>query len=275
MTILVTGATGTVGRQVVGHLLDAGEHVRALTRDPSRAQLPDGVEVVPGDLDDASSLTPVLRGVTAAHLICFGSSGVLTNGAELVTQLQRADVQRCTVLTDWDESTLQPALTAAGMAWTHLCPVAFMANALEDLAPSIRDEGLIRVAGELPGADVHESDIGAVAAAALTGDGHAGQTYLLTGPQALTTADKLRIIGEVIGRDLSLVVMTPDEARARWRAEGHSEEMLTFMLELELSPPDVGSQVQPTVQEVTGRPALTFADWAETHADAFRAGTTA
>ena len=74
MTILVTGATGTVGRRVVEQLLERGEHVRAVTRDPARAEFPAGVDVVRGDLADPASLESALEGVTGVHLITFGGA---------------------------------------------------------------------------------------------------------------------------------------------------------------------------------------------------------
>lgn len=100
MKILVTGATGNIGRHVVGQLLDAGHRVLALTRNPDRAELPAGAEVVRGDLTDASTLEPLLEGVEGLHLITFGGAAGedLTNGHEIVEGARRAGVQRVTVL---------------------------------------------------------------------------------------------------------------------------------------------------------------------------------
>lgn len=272
MTMLVTGATGTVGRWVVHHLLDAGLPVRALSRTPERADLPSEVEVVGGDLDDVTTLVPALDGVTAVHLIAFGSRGTLTNGPAIVAALQDAGVERCTVLVDWDDTSLQPALDEAGFPWTHVMPVEFMANKLTDWADAVRTEGVVREVSDEPSALIHESDIGAVAAAALVSGRHVGEHLLLTGPEALTPTEQVAALAEATGRPLHFERMTPEEAAVRWRAEGLDEEMVAFKLELAgyRATDDTGAVPLDTVERVTGRPALTFRQWAEEHADAFR-----
>ncbi|MGW0480359.1 NAD(P)H-binding protein [Nonomuraea sp. NPDC003214] len=272
MTILVSGATGNVGRPLVEQLLAAGHPVRALTRDPAKAGLPAGVEVVAGNLADAGSLAGAFAGVTAVHLISFDASDYrpLANGPELVDLAIRSGVRRVTVLKGGvGKSPLEEAIEASGLEWTYLAPVEFMSNALEWAGP-IAAEGVVRdgFAGSRS-AMVHEADIAAVAAAALTGDGHAGQEYWLTGPEALTPPDKVRVIGEVLGRELRFVELSRDEMVERWRAEGYSDEDVDFFLMVRTDPPVDGSTVLPTVEEVTGRPARTFAQWVGEHAAAF------
>ncbi|SDH88325.1 NAD(P)H-binding [Sinosporangium album] len=168
MTVLVTGATGNVGRHLVAQLLDAGHRVRALTRDPSKAALPPGAEVVGGNLTDAPGLARAFDGVTAAHLINFNGEdySLLANGPEITDLAREAGVRRVTVLKGSpDKSPLEQAVEASGLAWTHLGPVEFMCNALEWTA-SVRDEGVVREAfPEARSAMVHEADIAAVAAA--------------------------------------------------------------------------------------------------------------
>ncbi|NEE43160.1 NAD(P)H-binding protein, partial [Streptomyces sp. SID8455] len=177
MTILVTGATGTVGRRVVEQLLERGEHVRALTRDPARAEFPAGVEAVRGDLADPASLEGALEGVTGLHLITFdgGLFAPLATGEEILERARAAGVRRATVLNGGGDTPMETAVRASGLAWTVVMPVEFMANALE-WAPGIKAEGVVREPFvDRLSAMVHESDIGAVAATALTEDGHGGQ----------------------------------------------------------------------------------------------------
>ncbi len=273
MTILVTGATGTVGRHVVGELIEAGQRVRALTRDPARASFPAGVEVVAGDLTVTDSLVPVLEGVTAVHLITFGGDdyGSLRNGQEIVDLAVKAGVRRVTVLGGWDEGTLEPAVKASSLSWTFLQPTEFMANALQ-WAESIRTEGVVRepFAGATT-AMVHEADIAAVAARALVEDGHAGRAYGLTGPERLNIPDKVRVIGEAIGRQIRFVELTEQEAREKMAAEGQPEELIEFLVNVFGNVPEEPNIVNSNVEKVTGRPARTFAEWAAEHADAFRA----
>ncbi|GGJ96627.1 nucleotide-diphosphate-sugar epimerase [Pilimelia anulata] len=272
MTILVTGATGNVGRPLVELLLAAGQQVRALTRNPARAGLPAGVEVAAGDLTDTSTLAEAFAGVRAVHLISFNGADFspLANGAEIAELVAKAGVERVTILKgDVDKSPLEQAVEASGVQWTHLAPVEFMSNALE-WAASIRDEGVVREAfPEARSAMVHEADIAAVAATALTADGHAGQEYWLTGPQALTAPGKVAILAEVLGRPIRYVELSRDEIVAQWRGEGYSDSDIEFFLTMRTNPPEAGYTVLPTVEEVTGKPARTFTQWVREHADTF------
>ncbi|MDP4503325.1 SDR family oxidoreductase [Nonomuraea turcica] len=274
MTILVTGATGMVGRRIVAQLVERGVPVRALTRNPATARLPAAVEVACGDLTAPQSLAPALEGVTALHLITVTGSGYsdfapLETGFEIAELAAKAGVRRVSVLSSWDECSVEEALRAGDLAWTRLLCVEFMANAL-DWAASIRDEGVVRVFGNHPGAVVHEDDIAAVAVAALAEDGHAGQSYMLTGPDALTPAERVRMIGEAVEREIRFEELSEEQYRASLRAAGESDEMIEFAVQLGANPPDAASAVLPTVEQVTGRPGRTFAQWAADHAAAFR-----
>ncbi|MFD4749863.1 NAD(P)H-binding protein [Streptomyces rubiginosohelvolus] len=273
MTILVTGATGTVGRRVVEQLLERGEHVRALTRDPERAEFPAGVEVVGGDLEDPASLAPALRGATGLHLITFGGAlfAPLETAGEILALAKEAGVRRVTVLHGGGETPMETAVRASDFAWTVVMPVEFMANALE-WAPGIRSEGVVREPFvDRLSAMVHESDIGAVAAVALTEDGHGGQEYLVTGPEALTVRDKTTDIAAARGADVELVELTEEQALETWRGQGMPEDVIAFLIDVYRDTPPEGRTVLDTVEKVTGRPARTFAQWAEEHAHAFRA----
>ncbi|MFD7666226.1 NAD(P)H-binding protein [Streptomyces sp. NPDC059788] len=272
--ILVTGATGTVGRQVVAELLARGYAVRALTRDVSKASFPAGVEAVQGDLADPDTLIPALEGVTGLHLITFGGAyfAPLETGPRILELARAAGVRRVTVLHGGGPSLLEDAVRAdEGVDWTVLMPVEFMSNALE-WAPGIVASDEVRapfVSGL--SAMVHEGDIGAVAAVALTEEGHGGQEYVITGPELLTVVDKVAAISAARGRETVLVELNEEEAVAQWRAAGHSEEVIGFLVEAFGNTPEVGRTVVDTVEKVTGRPARTFAQWAAEHADAFTA----
>ncbi|MGW0191070.1 NmrA family NAD(P)-binding protein [Streptomyces sp. NPDC003362] len=272
--ILVTGATGTVGRQVVAELLARGHAVRALTRDAAKADLPSGVEVVQGDLTEPDSLVPALEGVTGLHLITFGGAyfGPLETGPRILERAHAAGVRRVTVLHGGGPSPLEDAVRADdGVDWTVLMPVEFMANALE-WADGIVASGEVREPFvDRLSAMVHEGDIGAVAAVALTEEGHGGQEYVITGPELLTVGDKVAAIAAARGREIALVELTEEQAVARWRGEGRPEEVIGFLLEMYGDTPEVGRTVVDTVEKVTGRPARTFAQWATEHADAFAA----
>ncbi|MEV4171126.1 NAD(P)H-binding protein [Nonomuraea sp. NPDC049709] len=271
MTYLVTGATGSVGRHVVAHLLRAGHRVRALTRDPGRARLPREVEVVRGDLARTDTLVPALRGVTGVHLIDVADSAYapLQNGREIVELVRDAGVRKVTLLSGWSAGTLEPAVIGSDLDWTYVQPTEFMANALAWAEP-VRTRGVVEEPfGATRTAMVHEADIGAVVATALTEDGHRGHSYGLTGPELLDVPAKVRILSEAIGREIAFVELTVDEMRERYRAQGVPEEMIEFQIDVFGNVPADAYRVTPTVEQVTGRPPRTFAQWAAEHVDRF------
>lgn len=269
--ILVTGATGTVGRHVVAQLIAAGQSVRALTRNPATANLPDGVQVVSGDLTAPDTLTSALIGVTAMHLINFNGDdyALLQTGAQIVALAAQAGVQRVTVLRGGEKGSVEQAVEASSLAWTYLEPVEFMSGVL-DWAESIRSEGVVRAAfADRKSAMIHEADIGAVAAAVLTQDGHAGKTYTLTGREVLTPPEMVRTIGRVLGRGLQFIKLTEAQAREQWRQAGFSDEVIEFFVWAHSNTPPEGYTVAPTVEQITGHPPRTLAQWVAEHADAF------
>ncbi|MGV9315862.1 NmrA family NAD(P)-binding protein [Streptomyces sp. NPDC003691] len=276
MTNLVAGATGTVGRQLVAELLDRGQAVRALTRDLTKADFPAGVEVFEGDLTDPESLVAALKGVTGLHLITFGGPYLtpLETGPRILELAREAGVRRMTVLNGGGDTPLETAVRESGFDWTVVMPVEFMANALS-WADGIRERDEVREPFvDRLSAMVHEGDIGAVAAVALSEEGHAGRTYLLSGPEVLTVKDKTEILARARGRSIALVELSRDEAVAQWRAAGQPEDVVEFLLEVYGNTPEVGRTVNDTVERVTGRPARTFEQWAAAHAQAFTAAGT-
>ncbi|MGC7096987.1 NAD(P)H-binding protein [Amycolatopsis lurida] len=272
MTILVTGATGNVGGHVLRQLLERGVPVRALTRNPAAAKLPDGVEVVAGDLAAPETLEAAFDGVSAAYLITFdGSDGAaLSTGPQVAKLAIEAGVRHVTMLWSGQPGPFEADIAASGLSWTTLQPVEFMSNTLL-WAESIRAEGVVRdpFAG-LRSAMVHEADIAAVAVETLLGTGHEGREYVLSGPEVLTVPDKIEQLGAAIGRELRFIELTEEQARARLRDMGASPEAVDHVIGWYADPPVEGYTVVDTVERVTGRPARTFARWAAENAGAFR-----
>jgi uncharacterized protein YbjT (DUF2867 family) len=278
VTILVTGATGNVGRHVVDQLVGAGERVRALTRNASTAGLPDGVEVVQGDLARPETLSPALAGVDRVYLF-----PVAETVREFVDIAGRSGVRRIVVLSSAAAEqdggnaigryhrTVERAVEDADVEWTHLRPGPFMMNTLWQWGPSIAAENVVRAPyGDAAQAPIHEADIAAVATTALREDGHAGRAHALTGPESLTQVEQARAIGAAIGRDVVFEELSPDQAREHWRRMGVPAQVVNALLGF--LPAAVGrpARVLPTVEQVTGRPARTFAQWAAEHASDFR-----
>jgi uncharacterized protein YbjT (DUF2867 family) len=278
MTILVIGATGMVGRHVVAGLVEAGQRVRALTRTPSAASFPDGVEVAGGDLTDPPSLEPALNGVEKLYLFPVGRTA-----RDVLATAKRAGVRRVVVLSgalaDTDDSedrylAVERAVEASGLDWTHVRPGEFAANWL-DWAPSIKEGRVVRrpyaTAVTQP---THEADIAAVAATVLVEDGHAGRTYTLAGPEALTIAAQVDAIGAAIGATVRFEELDPAEARAEWIGNGYPEPFVDWMFamwaESARNPAPTNEQWAGVVPRLTGRPARTFGQWATDHSADFR-----
>jgi uncharacterized protein YbjT (DUF2867 family) len=258
---------------VVYGLLRAGESVRAVTRVPEKAGLPDGVDVVRGDLTDPTSLKPALDGVDRMYLFPVPET------AEAVVRLAvAARVRRIVVLSsvsagypDGDLSgdhhrPVERAVETCGVEWTHVRPGEFMVNTL-NWAPSIRAEDVVRDPyGEATSAMVHEADIADVAVTALLEDGHTGAKYTLTGPESLTKVERVRVLAEVLGRDIRFEELTPRQARQVWIDRGVPAEATDWLVR----EPEGETVVGPTAEQVTGRPARTFAQWVADHRADFR-----
>ncbi|MFC4598363.1 NAD(P)H-binding protein [Cohnella hongkongensis] len=270
MTILVTGATGTVGRHVTEMLAKREKRVRALSREPEQARwkLPESVEIVAGNLMRAETLQDALQGVEAMFLIVSSDEpgANLETPPEVVSLAEEAGVRRVVVLVGYEEGRTEAALKTSGMQWTLVKPAEFMANALSDWQESIRREGVVReFYGAALSAKVHEGDIAAVAVAALLEDGHHGRSYSLTGPEAITRRQSVEAIAAAIGKPILFIERSEEEARQHWRNEGYDEESLDFFVQMAKQPPEAGYTVLPTVEQVLGRPARTFAEWAAEH----------
>jgi uncharacterized protein YbjT (DUF2867 family) len=273
MTILVTGATGTVGRHLVGQLVQMGQSVRALTRNPTKANFAPNVEVIVGDLTQPTTLKAALAGVAGLHLITFGGDdyALLQSGAQIVEMAEEAGVKRVTVLRGSEKGTVETALEQSSLNWTFLQPVEFMSGVL-DWANTIREEGVVRLGFvHRKTAIVHEADIAAVAAVALTQTGHGGKTYWITGGEVLTPCRMVRTISTIIHRDIQLIELTEAQVRERWREGGFTDEVIDFFVWAHGNTPPEGYTVVPTVEQVTGKPPRTFAQWVMEHADEFRA----
>jgi uncharacterized protein YbjT (DUF2867 family) len=275
--ILVTGATGNAGAAVVRALANSGERVRALVRDADRAPLPAGVEVVVGDLNEPSTMTPHLAGVTAIFLLS-GYEGL----EETLANMRRAGVERVVLLSssaapagDLTNAVAryhivsERAVRQSGLGWTFLQPNTFMTNTFQWLS-QLRQGDVIRAPfPDTRVATIDPGDIGAVAAVALTSGASEGRAYRLSGPESLSPADRVAILAEVLGRDLRFEGQTDDEARVELSAAMPAEYVdafFRFFVDGDLDE----SAVLPTVQEITGEAPRSFEAWARAHAESFR-----
>jgi (4-alkanoyl-5-oxo-2,5-dihydrofuran-3-yl)methyl phosphate reductase len=278
--ILITGATGTVGSEVIKALLPAeAGRVRVLTRDPG-AVFPDGTRKVVADLGD-SDLAPVLDGVHAVFLVTDGLH-IGAHDRRLIAAAQRAGVERIVKLSvrnvghDGNDpiTTLhragEEAIRDSGIGWTFLRPTAFMSNALNWAGMLAASQVVYWPFAAGRAAVVDPTDIAAVAAACLTEDGHNHRVYELTGPEPLSPADQVATLSKVLGRDLSYAEADPADSLAQMVSYGMPEDLAHAVIELFRSTTEpYNSEPTGDVTTVTGRPARSFTDWAQAHRTAF------
>ncbi len=284
--ILVTGATGTTGSEVVRQLAAAGVPVRAFVRDAGKAaslRLP-GVEIAVGDLDRPETLVPALDGVDRLFLLTSVDPRQVEQQGHAVDAAQRAGVRHVVKLSvlgagldasqsiaRWHGQT-EKQIEKSGMAWTHLRPHYFMQNTL-GFAASIAARGALHAPmrdGRIGLVDTR--DIAAVAACVLTRSGHEGKVYDITGPEALSFHDIAARIGEVTGREVAYVDVSPSDAE-KWFVAGGMPVWLADALVgfFGIFAAGHASATTRVIEDVTGTPARTFAQFVAEHAHVFTA----
>ena len=274
--ILITGATGHIGSELIAALLPAqAGHIRVLTRNPD-AVFPDGTQKVVADLGD-SDLAPVLDGVHAVFLLTDGLN-IAAHDHRLIAAALQAGVERIVKLsvrsvghgatdpiTTWHRAG-EEAIRDSGIGWTFLRPTALMSNAL-NWAPMIATDQVVHApfaAGRA--AVVDPADIAAVAAASLTDDGHNHRVYELTGPEPLSPTDQVAILSQVLGRDLRYAETDPADTLAQMVSYGMPEELAHAIIEMFRSTLEpYNSEPTGDITTVTSRPARSFTDWAQAH----------
>jgi uncharacterized protein YbjT (DUF2867 family) len=282
--ILVTAATGTVGRPLVELLAAEGAGVRAVTRDPKAAGLPAGVEVVEGDPSRPGTIAPFLEGATGLFV---NPRSVGSGISELLGLAHERGVKRVVALSainvddDLDEQPsryngdrnkeVEDATVASGLEWVSLRASSFVINTLRAWGPQIRAGDVVYGPyATFAESAIHERDLAEAGARALLTDELVGRRLELTGPQSLTHEEMVAIIGDVIGRPLRYQEI-PEEAAKQGMVQGGFPEPFVEAL-LARYARGVGRPAPLTgvVEEILGRPARTYAEWVADHATAFR-----
>jgi len=282
--ILVTGATGTIGSEVVRQLAARGEKVRALSRDPAKAQVPPGVETVRGHHRDRASVEAATAGAHTAFLVGVFGPDDAEHDRGLVEAAQAARVRRIVklsaigtgdprlgVIGTWHQHG-EEAVRASGLEWTVLRPSAFASNTLS-WVPAVREgTPAPNMMGDGRQGVVDPRDIADIAVAALLDAGHSGRTYTLTGPETLSARQQAAVLGEILGRPVPLHDLSPQERREQLLASGLSETYADGLTTAARFLHEGGNDVvTEDVREVLGRPARTYREWAEDHREAFGA----
>jgi uncharacterized protein YbjT (DUF2867 family) len=277
--IVVTGATGNVGRPLVAALAAAGVSVTAVSRGPS-GELPDGVRHRRADVGDAESLRPVLDGADALYLLVSGA-GAHVDAPAVLDAAKAGGVRRVVLQSSQAVRTrpgtpshaplqaIEEAVTGSGLDWTLLRPGGFASNTYA-WVPTVREQRMVVAPfGDIGLPVVDPGDIAAVAAAALLGDGHAGRAYELTGPVPISPRQQAAAIGAALGEPVGFVEQTPDDARAAMLAVMPAPVADGTLAILGDPTPDE-RRVSPDVEQVLGRAPRGFADWLAGAAAAFR-----
>ncbi len=275
--IVVTGATGNVGRPLIQSLAAAGEQVTAVSRRISDVpnDVPNGVRRLQADLSKPETLEPALDGAEAVFLLTAAEFLANGNMKDVMEVVEASGVERVVLLssqgvgTKRHPSDLEDAVTQSGLGWTMLRPGNFASNAFQ-WAESIRTQRLMAA----PFADValpavDPDDIAEVAAAALRDQSHAGNIYTLTGPVAISPRQQAEAIGQIVGEPVQFVELNREEARSRMLAY-MPEPVVEATLGALGTPTAAEQEVSPDVEKVLGRPARTFTDWVTRNLPAFK-----
>ncbi|MFI6638648.1 SDR family oxidoreductase [Streptomyces sp. NPDC050504] len=277
--IVVTGATGNVGRTLVAELAAAGERVTAVSRRPSDAPRQPGVRHHSADLTAPESLLPALEGADALYLLVAGAGDGTDPGA-ILDAAKRAGVRRVVLQSSQLAGTrprsashdhlreFEAAVRESGAEWTVLRPAGFATNAFA-WVPGVREQRTVAAPfGDVGLPVVDPADIAAVAARVLRGAGHTGRTYELTGPAPVTPREQARAIGEALGEPVRFAQLTRDEARAvlsRFMPDVVVEGTLSVLGE----PSEAERRVSPDTERVLGRAPGSFAAWAARNREVF------
>ena len=278
--IVVTGATGNIGRPLTRALAEAGQEVTAVSR--HTATVPDGVRHVVADLTQPASLTPALTGAKALFLLLSGDLHAPdSNPADIIRAADTSGVRRIVLLSTQGVSTrpfgatriamrtLEDVLRNSTLEWTILRPGGFASNALW-WSESVRTQRVVAAPfGDVGVPIIDPTDIAEVAAAGLLTDQHTAKTYELTGPEVITPRAQAEAIATALGTPIHFHNLTRAEAKTAM-SQAMPPELAEDTLTILGAPTPEELRISPDVERVLGRAPRTFAEWAERNVAAFR-----
>lgn len=284
--ILVTGATGRTGSELIKALQSAGADIRAMDRDPEKiaALSEQGIESVVGDLEKPETIEQAMEGIDKAFLLSIEDPRLGELHGNFAKAAQQAGVKHLVrmsilvammpdsplVIGKWHREADQ-AVMESGVPYTILQPAYFMQNIL-------RSADMIKAKDVLPGGMgdgkvgvIDLRDIAATAAAVLTNEGHEGKTYVLTGPEALSMADMAVKLSAVLGREITYMNMQPEEAKAGMTKMGMPDEIADAWVAVgQMISMGKADMVTDAVKEVTGQVPRSFDQFAQDFAGMFK-----
>ena len=283
--ILVTGAGGTVGSELVKRLSNSGAKFRAAYNSPQKVERAkrDGLDATGIDYAKSNTVAAALKGVDHLFLLSAGGAGQTVAEIGVVSEAKKAGVRHIVKLSVWGADgeafsfakihrPVERAIEASGLGFTFLQPNGFMQNVDNFFAPTIRTQGAFYMPSRgCRVSHVDVRDIAAVAVKALTGPGHEGKAYRLSGPEGLTYAEIAARLSKAIGKTVNYVDIPDADFKKGAMAAGMPEAYADALLSLiHYYEDDHASQVSPDVERVTGKKPIDFDQFARDHAGAFK-----
>lgn len=288
-TLLIVGATGTNGRELVARLAKTGTKLRVMSRDPARSEkLFPGIETVTADLAEPATLAPALDGVQRAYIVVSAGPEMVERYGAFIDAAKRAGLAHLVKYSAYGASPTSgsvilrqhaqadEALRASGLPFTILRPNSFFQNLLWS-AGSIKAQGAFYLpSGHARIAAIDVRDIADATVAVLTGEGHAGKTYELTGPEAWTYAEAATEIGRVAGREVTYVPVSQDAAEQAMLGMGLIAWLARALAEIQgVFESEHFDRITPDLEALLGHKPRRLADFLQDFTGAFRGGAVA
>jgi uncharacterized protein YbjT (DUF2867 family) len=281
--ILITGASGNVGAEVLKQIVQTGSKVRAAFQSLSKAPPPSpGLEIAVVDYNQPDTLRDALKDVNRVFLVGPPTAQLPALERKATDVIAQSDVQQLVKLSAMGgrEATFprqhmesEDYIRSSGVPYTFLRPNGFMQNIINYSGPTIRTQNAFYGSegdGQVSQIDIR--DIAAVAVKTLTEDGHVGNTYTLTGPQALTNSEIAQILSDTLGREIRFINLPPAQFKEALLSAGAPEWNADALLDLQrLYREGKAATVTRDVKQVLGREPISFAQFSRDYAVAFKA----
>jgi uncharacterized protein YbjT (DUF2867 family) len=282
--ILITGASGTVGKAVLQEVAKSGAKHRAMYRSAAEAaKAPPGTETVIADFAKRETLAPALQNVESIYLVCSPIPELVQLEGNVIDACLDAGVKHVVLNSamgagDWNKSfpvwhrKVEDKLKSTKLSYTILRPNSFHQNVVAFYAPSVRAQGVFYSSMQnAQNSFIDVRDIAAVAAKALAGGGHAGKIHELNGPEALNYTTLAAKIARVAGREVKYVDIPMEAQRKAMLEQGMPDWLVTALLELqEYYLAGKGGQTDDLSQRLLGRAPITMDQFLAENAGEFR-----
>lgn len=280
--ILITGAGGNVGGEVLKQIAETGAHVRAAFQSPKKAAAPAGVEIAILDYNQPDTLRAVLKDVDRVFLVGPPTAELPALERKAVDVIAQSDVRQLVKLSAMGgrEATFprqhaesEDYILSSGVRYTVLRPNGFMQNIVNYNAPTINTQNAFYgTEGDGRVSQIDIRDVAAVAVKALTEDGHVGKAYTLTGPQSLSNTEIAQMLSEALRREIRFINLPPAELKQALLSAGIPEWNANALLDLQrLYREGKAAAITSHVEEILGRKPISFAKFLQDHRDAFQA----